>query len=516
LRAALEVRHITKSFGGQAVLCDVGFDVPPGRVFGLVGENGSGKSTLIKVLSGYHLPEPGGTVIVAGRHMALGSPSASRAAGLRFMHQNQGLVLSMNAVENMGLGSGYGSRWWVRWKTQADATRRALSALDIDMDVEMPLSRARAVERAAVAVARAIKVEPGNQIHMLVLDEPTATLPPGEVDVLFNIIRRSCERGLSVLYVSHRLDEVEEITDEVAVLRDGALQGVRDLKQIGRQGLIAMILGGDEEPVMGRLHPLGMATDGEMAALEVRGLRSERLMGIDFSVRHGEIVGFAGIEGSGREELARALVGGRPSLGSVSVKGTLISRLTPRRAVGAGLALLPGITEAGSSVAEFDVRENLTLATLSGGSGLSGPIGLRRRAEKEFARHWINEVDVRPRDPAAPLPVLSGGNKQKVVFAKWLALKSPVYALDEPTAGVDVGARRTLHTLVASEAAKGTAFVVCSSDLEDLEAMCHRIVILQHGSIVAELVGEEITRARLLELMSGDPSSESNGTTELT
>jgi ribose transport system ATP-binding protein len=257
MESTIEIRNVSKSFGGPLVLRNVSVNLSPGKVLGLVGENGSGKSTLIKILSGFHDPEPGGEVIVAGTSMPFGSPTASRAAGLRFVHQNLGHVLAMNAVENMGLGSGYSSRAWINWKNEARRTREALALLHIEMDVEKPLAQARAVERAAVAIARAIKPENDNEIHLLVLDEPTASLPPAEVETLFNIIRRSAERGMAIMYVSHRLDEVEEITDEVAVLRDGTLIGGHKLREIGRSKLISMMIGRELQTVEEALAYIG-------------------------------------------------------------------------------------------------------------------------------------------------------------------------------------------------------------------------------------------------------------------
>lgn len=499
---AVELKDISKSFGTQPVLRGVCLNLFPGRVHGLIGENGSGKSTLIKILSGYHIPS-GGKILLDGELLRFGSPAVSRASGLRFVHQHLGIVPQMNAVENLALGVGFAHPRWVHWTHEVAAARRRLADLHIDMDVEKPLSEARAVERTAVAIARALQQRPGDTIRALVLDEPTAALPPAEVDVLFNVIRQSCRRGIAVLYVSHRLDEVEEITDEVAVLRDGVLVGNRATAEVSRDELIAMMLGG-EYAVPASEHPAARSVSAspgdERPILEVKGLRtSTTLSGVDFSVARGEVIGVAGMDGSGREDLARALVGAIGAEGDVTVNGTRLTHLSPAAAVKAGLAFVASVTERGSSIDAFTVKENLTLAALT---DMSSWWGLRRNRESATALEWIRRVDIRPADPAKKFALLSGGNKQKVIIAKWLELQQPVYILNEPTAGVDVGTRRRIHEFVLSQAALGFTFIVCSSDLEELEAMCRRVLVLRHGRVRDELRNAEVRQAIMMRKMS--------------
>lgn len=511
---AVELRAVSKSFADTPVLRSIDLALLPGRVYGLVGENGSGKSTLIKILSGYHRPSRG-RVLVAGNPLADGSPAASRAAGLRFVHQDPGLILQMSATENLGLGVGYGRRGWIDWQQQAQMARTLLSQLHVDFDVRLPLAEARAVERTAVAVARAIRQDSDELIRLLVLDEPTATLPPAEVDALFTIIRRSCARGIAVLYVSHRLDEVEEITDEVAVLRDGVLAVRGNIQELGRDRIVAAMVG-SEPPEHAGLPPLTDTLPTSLepppgradSVLRVERLSSKRLRTVGLEVRRGEIVGVAGIDGSGREELARAIFGAIKATGRVWVGGNAVRPLRPRSAIRAGLSLVPAISETGSVVDKFSVRENLTLASLPSISRLGR---VRRRSERRLCQEWLERLDVRPRNSAAPLAELSGGNRQKVILAKWLALGSPVNILNDPTAGVDVGARARIHQFLADEARRsGTAFVVCSTDLHELESLCSRVVVLREGRIVDVVVGRQISRARILAAMAGRATNESD------
>jgi ribose transport system ATP-binding protein len=396
----------------------------------------------------------------------------------------------MSAVENLALGVGFANPRWIRWRHEVREARRRLAELDIHMDVEAPLAQARAVERTAVAIARALRRTADDEIRLLVLDEPTAALPPHEVELLFSIVRQARERGIAIIYVSHRLDEIEVIADEVLVLRNGALVGrLTQRDKFERNALVEIMLGGatlnSGQVASPTLSPAARAT-GAQPALEVRDLKTTALCGVSFAVARGEIVGVAGIDGSGREDLARALIGAHPVSGEIVINGRRLSRISPAAAASAGLALVPSVTEAGSAIAQFTLKENLTLARLP---RLSSWWGVRTERENAEALGWIDRLDIRPPDPSRQMSLLSGGNRQKVVMAKWLSLGSHVYVLSEPTAGVDVGARVRIYEFLRAQAAQGQAFVVCSTDLEELEAVCSRVLVLRAGSVAAELCG---------------------------
>jgi ribose transport system ATP-binding protein len=492
---AISVEHVSKTFPAQKALDDVSLTVGRGEVHALLGENGSGKSTLIRVLAGYHLPDPGGSVTVAGEELTLGSAAASDAAGLRFVHQHLAVIQDFNAVENMALATGYTRPAFIDWKAQAIETRRLLSLLGVEMDIWRPLSSCKPVERSAVAIARAMNTQSGD-VTAVVLDEPTSSLPEPEVHQLFTLIRELTTTGIAVIYVSHRLDETFEIADRVSVLRDGIHRGTVERSELTRAGLIEMIVGRrlvDRHEVPRHVNP---DQDAEVV-LDVRGLTAGRLNDVSFDVRAGELVGVVGLAGSGRDELSLALTGGIPvEAGTVSVHGEALHPLSPQRALEAGVALARSNTQAGSAVKDFRVRENLTMASLPRYRGAFR--SLRSRRERGDAHALIETLDIRPTDPDQLYQLLSGGNQQKVILGRCLNAKPSVLVLDEPTAGVDVGARQALYTLLARQASEGLSVLVCSSDLEDVVTTCSRVLVMRDGRVAAELTGELDER----ELMS--------------
>jgi ribose transport system ATP-binding protein len=526
---ALEVFEVSKTFPGQRALDRVSLTVAAGEVQALLGENGSGKSTLIKVLAGYHLPDPGSRIEVGGEALAEGSPAAGAQAGLRFVHQHLAVIGELNAVENIALESGYARGAFIDWDAQAAYTRELLARLQVDMDIWRPLAQCKPVERSAVAIARAVRSD-GEAVRMVVLDEPTASLPAPEVAQLFSLIAELKRSGIAVLYVTHRLDEVFEIADRVTVLRDGRKQATEPIADLTHERLVELIVGRSlaelrDAPVRtraaaapgveGRLNHRGRgsvvprrageagegADASEAPALRVRGLAGELLQHLDLDVARGEIVGVVGTLGSGREEVARALIGAGPTVaGRVEVGGTAIGTLSPLSAAREGLVLATGNTQPGSAVAAFDVRENLTLASLGRYSRFGR---IRRRAERAVAQRWVEALDVRPADLKRPYQLLSGGNQQKVIMGRWLNAEPAVLVLEEPTAGVDVGARQAIYELVAARAADGLAVVVCSSDMEDIVSVCDRVVVLRDGHALCELAGTDVNEHELLLRTTG-------------
>jgi ribose transport system ATP-binding protein len=496
---AVDITGLSKTFPGQRALIDVDMEVRRAEIHALLGENGSGKSTLIKVLAGIYTPDPGAVISVEGQRLSPGSPRESRRLGLQFVHQALGIVEELTAVENIALGTGYRRRGraLINWRAQRDKTIRLLAKLSATFDIDCPVASLRPVDRTAIAIARALD-DDGGATKVLVLDEPTAALPPSEVQILFSLVRQARDAGTSVIYVSHRLDEIFELAERTTVLRDGIARGTVAITEIDRQGLVEMIAGGAATTPGRTSDAAARPAIGDLA-LAVHDLTGERLQGVSFSVRAGEVVGIAGLTGSGREEFAGALVGGRPStVRLVDSAGRQCINPTPRKAKEFGVVLILPSRARGAASAELNVRENLTLPALTRYSKL----GLvRRSAEAQGTLRWIQQMNIRPADPERAFAVLSGGNQQKVVFSKWLNLSPAVLVVDDPTSGVDVGARAAIYELIRSRAAHGTSFIVCSSDSEDLVEICDRVLVLGDGQVVDELTGSRIEESALLTAM---------------
>jgi ribose transport system ATP-binding protein len=484
---AVAAEHVSKTFPSQKALDDVTFEVRPGEVHALLGANGSGKSTLIKILAGFHVPDEGSGVRIEGQPLPFGASRASHDAGLRFVHQTLALISEFNAVENIALDTGYTRPRWLDWDAQAAESRRLLQRLGVEMDIWRPLSQCRAVERTAVAIARAINLDRGH-VSCVVLDEPTSRLPEPEVEQLFRIIRELRDLGIALIYVTHRLDEVEKIADRVSVLREGRMQATEEARHVTRERLVELIVG--QSVARHHVTPTvweNASVDADL--LRVDGLSAGNFRDVSFSLRHGEILGIVGLAGSGHEDIARALVGALPwDAGTVWLKGKRLPQLTPRTALERGIALGLSNTVSGSAVTEFTITENVTMSSLGRYHGRLGP--LRKRAQREVADRWISELDVRPPEPSTHYKLLSGGNQQKVILARCLNAAPTVLVLENPTAGVDVGARQVVYGLIEEEAKRGLGLVVCSEDLEDVVSTCHRVLVIRSGQVVAVVEGK--------------------------
>jgi len=488
----LSIRHLSKTFPGTRALDDVDFEVRPGEVHALVGQNGSGKSTLIKVLAGFHSPDAGATAEFAGESFRLGDSNAAHAAGLRFVHQDLGLVPTLNAVDNLALGVGYvtGRGGRIRWRQQAKVAREAIKAIGYQVDVRKPMARLQPVERTAVAIARAL-VELDGKVSMLVLDEPTATMPRPEVERLFRIVDNVKRRGVGVLYVSHHLDEIFVIADRVTVFRDGHNVGTRPVAGLSRRELIEMMTGGFVDAA-----PTNPPAPAGEAVMQLASVSGRELKDLDLTLHRGEVVGVAGITGSGREELCSLIFGGRRRTGTITVDGKQLDAMSPDRAVALGVGLVPADRHADGLVMTFNVRENLALGDLS---MFWQRFRLRHRDERRDAVASIEEFGVVTPSCETTVESLSGGNQQKIVLARWLRLKPHVLLLDEPTQGVDVAGKADVHQLIDRAAGDGTAVLVCSSDEAELERLCDRVVVVRSGRAVAEFHRPNIAAKRLAQ-----------------
>ncbi|MET0447206.1 MAG: sugar ABC transporter ATP-binding protein, partial [Aeromicrobium sp.] len=469
--------------------------VKPGELRALVGENGSGKSTLVKLLAGYHEADPGAEFLVGGRVVSPHQAGASDEAGLRFVHQDLALVDVLSTVENLGLGRGYGARSGrpVRWARLRDEARAAMLELGYDIDVERPVATLGASERTAVAVARAVSTH-RSPPRVLVLDEPTASLPGPEVERLFALVRRVTASGVAVLFVSHHLTEVFEIADSVTVLRGGDLVATRPVAGLTEEGLIKLMVG----RAVPRTEVVATAAVAAPTVLVAAELAGDSVLGLDLSVSAGEIVGIAGITGSGREAVAPLLFGAGPRTGVVSIGDEELPGGRPDLSIAAGMALIPAERARNAAIGGHDIGENISIAR-PGDFVRRGVF--RRGLEAREVAAWLHRLDVRPAQPRMLLSQLSGGNAQKVILARWLRLEPAVLVLDEPTQGVDVGAKEDIHQRLDEAAAGGCAVVICSTDSEELARLCSRVIVLVRGRASAELHAplhpDDITAASL-------------------
>jgi ribose transport system ATP-binding protein len=495
--AALRIRNLSKTFPGQRALDAVDLEIAPGEIHALVGQNGSGKSTVVKILAGYHHPDRDAVAEVADVPFDLGSASAAAAAGLRFVHQDLGLVEAMTVADNFRMNRRLRALAPLRRGEDRRAARDAMSALGYDVDPARRVAELAESERTAVGVARALDgAGADGRFPLLVLDEATAALPGPEVERLFGALRRVAASGTAVLFISHYLDEVLSIADRVTILRDGKRVATAASVDLSHERLANLMLGRElvaEAAAHTRLEP---AAAGGRPALAVHGVGGAELAPLNLAVQPGEVVGIAGLTGSGRDELASLLSGRRLRVGEVLVDGRPIPPFDPRAAIDAGLCAVPADRANDALFRLSTLRENLTIGDLR--PFWSGR-RLHTRAEKDHAKVWIEELDVRPARSEAIIGELSGGNQQKVVMARWFRCTPRVLVLDEPTQGVDVGSKADIHRLVDLASTRGTATVVCSSDSAELERLCSRVIVLQRGVVIAELRGAEITSERIEE-----------------
>ena len=510
MSTALSVRNATKIFGAQVALNDVSIDVNPGEVRALVGQNGCGKSTLIKILAGFHAPEPGTEVTVGGERLAFEDPAASEAVGLRFVHQDLGLVGNLDAVDNMAMGQGYitNRALTIKWRKERAKAKEALAALGYDINVKVPVAGLQMSERTAVAIARAMS-DRGSPVKMLILDEPTANLPGAEAQRLYQLVRRVADSGVAVLFVSHHFDEVFEMAESVTVLRDGNHIITRPVEGLTEDELIELVVGRKLEE---HNRDLADAREHSEEVLVLKDVSGGSVAGMDLTVHRGEVVGVAGITGSGRESVAGLVFGGMERGGEITVDGKVLPQNRPDISIERGVALVPAERHANASLIDQTLRENITL--VDPGRHMTMGI-LRRRPERADVRIWLDKLTVKPGGQTEfTMAQLSGGNQQKVILARWLRQEPEVLVLDEPTQGVDGGAKADIHKLIDEAAAQGTAVLVCSTDHEELVRVCDRVVIMRRGRAAEILRGDQITADSITAATIGRDTHEATEPTE--
>ncbi|WP_440072873.1 sugar ABC transporter ATP-binding protein [Streptosporangium sp. OZ121] len=491
---------IGKRFPGVKALDDVGFRLLPGEVHALMGENGAGKSTLIKVLTGvYGVDE--GEIELAGKPVAFSSPSAAQQAGISTVYQEVNLCGNLSVAENIFVGREPRRFGRIRWKEMRRRAKELMGRLDLRVDVSAPLASYSLAVQQMVAIARAIDID----AKVLILDEPTSSLDAGEVAQLFRVMRRLKEQGIAILFVSHFLDQIYEVSDRMTILRDGKLVGEYLTRELSQVDLVAKMIGReladleklDEKPPARVTEPLVEASDlGRVGAIAP----------FTLTIRQGEVVGLAGLLGSGRTELARLLFGAdHADSGSLEVGGKQIALRTPRAAMNRKIAFCSENRRAEGLVDELTVRENIVLA-LQASRGWSRP--LSRRKQDELVAKYIATLNIRPGDPEQPVRTLSGGNQQKVLLARWLIMEPRLLILDEPTRGIDVGAKAEIQRLVAELSDGGMAVLFISAELEEVLRLSHRVGVLRDRALVAQLDNDDALTTDILmqKIASGAPA----------
>jgi len=498
----LELVRVAKSFGNTHALRDVDFELRPGEIHALVGENGAGKSTLIRILAGDHVPD-GGEIRLEGRALRLRHPRDAGAAGIGFVHQSPAFAPDLSITENLLLGLPFTHRraGLIDWRAHHRECAASLVALGLPVDPRRPLASLSAHQRQMVALARALHHRP----KVLVLDEVTASLSEPEVRILLDTIRTLCGRGVSVIYVSHRLEEVFGIADRVTVLRNGRRISTRPVAEFDEARLVQEIVGSEVDQLFG--HRSGTAPAIREPLLSVRGLGDARLRDASFEVGKGEIVGIAGLGGSGRSRLLKLLFGAVPRRsGRVWLEGREQAIRSVPDALRAGIALVTEDRNHDGYVDGLPIWQNVTLPWLT---RFRAAGFVRRREEQRRAQAATERFAVRMPSIDASMSALSGGNQQKILFARWLIGPVRLLLLDEPTHGVDIGAKSQIYAAIRELAAEGRAVLVVSSELEELEALCDRVLLLKDGVLDAELSGAEISKdAMLHRLLSPSGATE--------
>lgn len=497
----LEFKQVSKRFGGTLAVNNVSLDVHESSIMALLGENGAGKSTLIKLLAGIHQLDAGD---IAFKGQAIDRSQAPIA----FIHQDLGLIEWMTVAENIAISTGFPKRFGflIDWK---EAFKRAEAALELvggGIDPKTRVFNLSRTEKSLVAIARALSVD----AELLILDEPTASLPEGDVARLFTVLKDLKERGIGMIYISHRMDEVFRLTDRVAVMRDGKLIGVRKVAETTEEELVLMIVGRPTSEVYSKAPESNAKT-----VLEIMNFKLDDVGPLSFDLKAGEMVGLVGLRGAGQELVGEALFGLQViEQGSMRLNNKALEYSTPKAAMDAGVGFVSRNRQEESLAMSMAVRENFFMNPHMHGRGFWK--AKRHKTESQEAMKLVNRFNVHPPEPEYEAFALSGGNQQKVVVGRWLEANYPLLILEEPTQGVDVGAKAEIYTLLNAALGKGIAVLVISTDFEEIANICARALVFNRGKITQELRGDELTMASLIHHASGSASYTKQTTNQTT
>lgn len=486
----LETKDISKTFPGVKALDKVSIQVRPGEVLAVVGENGAGKSTLMKTLVGLHKPDPGsGDIFLDGESVRFHDPLDAKKSGLIIIFQELSLVKELSVAENIYLGNLPRNKLrMIDWKTLNEKTRAILEKMELDVNPEELIARLSIGRQQMVEIARALSVG----AKAVIFDEPTSSLTTAEKDILFKNIKRLKENNVSVIYITHKMDEVFEISDRIAVLRDGKNTGFLETKKATLEDITKLMIG----RVLDDYFHKNEAEKGE-EVLRLEGVTKQGLFeDVSFNVRQGEVVGLYGLVGAGRSEVVETIFGARhPDSGDVYLNGKKIKIKNTRDAVSCGIGLVPEDRKLQGLVLKMSCKENITLAKLP---KLTRNGFLDNKQEMKLYNEFKEKLSIATPSHTQLVVNLSGGNQQKIVIGKWMSLAPQLFILDEPTRGIDVGSKAEIHKLIAKLAESGLAVIVISSEMPEIMGICDRIIAMREGRISGEFTGDQITEENLI------------------
>ena len=486
----VELLHVCKSFGGIVALQDVTLSAQIGEIHAIIGENGAGKSTLMKILAGAYRMDSG-EILLNGEKAIITDPKTGREMGVGILYQEFSLIPDLSVAENIYLHHLAQKNKWMPWSDIYARAGNLIGSLGFEIHASTKVRHLSTSQQQVVEIAKALS----EKLDVLILDEPTAVLAPHETQKLFELLGKLRKQGVTILYISHRLEEVFEIADTVTILKDGKVIRTTRAAEITRDDVISLMIGRKLE----MLYPQRDRTPGSKK-LGVKNLSSgSRIRDISFAVREGEVLGLAGLVGSGRTETVRAIFAAdRPSKGEIFLDGTKRHIRSPRDAVAAGIGLVPEDRKTEGILLFLSVRENLTVTDLKAVSRWTG--FFRERKEREKAEKLMNDMNIRAETIETKLNTLSGGNQQKAVLAKWIGSKCKVLILDEPTRGIDIGAKAEIYRLINDLSKRGISLIIVSSEMMELIGMCDRILVMHEGRINGELERSEFTEDKIMRL----------------
>jgi ribose transport system ATP-binding protein len=486
----LETRNVRKTFPGVVALDDVSIDVQRGEILGLVGENGAGKSTLTKIIAGQY-QQDAGELVWDGKVVSHPSPAHAVRLGIEMVPQELSLAPALSAAENMFIGHYPARLGRVRWRAMVREAQSIGERIGLTADLRKPAATLSPADQRLVMIGRALV----RDVRLLIMDEPTASLPEDEVELLLGVLRNLRDDGVTVIYISHRLEEVLTLTDRTTVMKDSRFVATRPTAELDKHELMTLIVGRE----LNEIFPDRGAAPTGAPLVSVRGLSAGRVRDISFDLLPGEVLGLAGLVGSGRTEVVRMLFGADPrEAGTIEIDGKPVHIRSPRDAIQHGLALLPEDRRNQGGVVQLSVAANVTLPSLRRFS--VGRTVLRQQAERRAVAERVTELSIVTPSTRQPLKFLSGGNQQKALIAKWLMTGARVFIFDEPTVGIDIGAKREIYALIAGLAEQGAGVIVISSELEEVVGLCRRVLVLREGHMVGELTGAEVSEASILNL----------------